>query len=110
MAGISKSEKRKGSGVIGVVVGLSVAVVVPGVVVVVVDAVDAVVGGNLLRLPKAGAMSFGLFLREAEKLAFFAGLKNKQGSIITHIIFSDTERLSRLKSQNRIEQGSSVAS
>ena len=109
MAGISKSEKRKG---IGVVVGLSVAVVVPGVVVVEVDADDAVVGGNLLRLPKAGAMSFGLFLREAGKLAFFAGLKNKPCTIITHIyvIFSDTERLSRLKSQNRIEQGSSVAS
>ena len=73
---MSKSENKKGSGVIGVVVlavrrvvDLSVVPVV--VVVVAVDAVDAVVGGNLLRLLKGGAMSLGLF-----KLAFFAGLNN----------------------------------
>ena len=77
---MSKSENKKGSGVIGVVVlavrrvvDLSVVLVVPFVVVVVVvvDAVDAVFGGNLLRLLKGGAMSLGLF-----KLAFFAGLNN----------------------------------
>ena len=76
---MSKSENKKGSGVIGVVVlavrrvvDLFVVLVVPVVVVVVeVDAVDAVVGGNLLRLFKGGAMSLGLF-----KLAFFAGLNN----------------------------------
>ena len=73
---MSKSENKKGSGVIGVVVlavrrvvDLFVVLVVPVVVVVV--AVDAVVGGNLLRLLKGGAMSLGLF-----KLAFFAGLNN----------------------------------
>ena len=76
---MSKSENKKGSGVIGVVVlavrrvvDLFVVLVVPVVVVVVaVDAVDAVVGGNLLRLLKGGAMSLGLL-----KLAFFAGLNN----------------------------------
>ena len=83
-AGKSKSEKRKGSGVMGVVVlvvvrgvvDLVVAVVVPFVVVVVV----AVVGVNLLRLLNSGAMSFGLFFDAAEKLAFFAGLKGRKVS------------------------------
>ena len=88
MAGISKSENRKGSGVIGVVlavrsvvVDLSVVLVVT-VVVVVVGAVDAIVGGNLLRLLRGWAISFGLFLREVEKLAFFAGLKNKSSKLL----------------------------
>ena len=82
MAGISKSEKRKGCGVMGVVllarcvVDLSVVLVFAVVVVVVVVVVD-IVGGNFLRLPKGEAMSFGLFLSEAEKLAFFGGLKKR---------------------------------
>ena len=89
MAGNSKSEKRNGSGVIGVVVDLSVVMLVVVVVVfVVVDNVDAVVVGNLSRLVlKGGDMSFGLFLREAEKLAFFAGLKDNLHKYYTRIKF-----------------------
>ena len=82
MAGISKSEMRKGCGVMGVVllarrvVDLSVVLVLAVVVVVVVVVVVDIVGGNFLRLMKGEAMSFGLFFSEAEKLAFFGGLEN----------------------------------
>ena len=55
------------------VVDLSVVLFAVVVVVVVVN----IVGGNFLRLPKGEAMSFGLFLSEAEKLAFFGGLKKR---------------------------------
>ena len=81
MAGISKSEKRKGCGVMGVVLlarcVVDLSVVLFTVVVVVVVVVVNIVGGNFLRLPKGEAMSFGLFLSEAEKLAFFGGLKKR---------------------------------
>merc|ERR1719322_1935084 len=53
---------------------VDLSVVLFAVVVVVVVVVVNIVGGNFLRLPKGEAMSFGLFLSEAEKLAFFGGL------------------------------------